>query len=618
MNNLAGMPNLKAPLLAGELVLYPPYESGSYSLLPRQISVAVDAMGKPKFTLVLLKTSNPSDTAGQYAVLDLSLGGDFPLDPALQAARTATPDATVKPIIINRGYARLYATTATVQLPADLTVPVPLGWSGPDLGRWTTHLSVESGELIKGAIANQSFPFSARIEFDFLGVVAPLGVGIEFDPRQLLTALLAGSSNRQLAYADLLKFFTQPRENLPLTIQGALTNTGAGLFPVVLADRVATAYSVLAPSPSPTDSAVGQFTDPATLPVGKVQWDLSQPCPVLRQCVFLLDSLLESAAGVGPDLVREVSVPPLELGFYQINLTANLPANRIGVPALGVTLEIPAKPPFRAAAINQTLTFTPPQDQGSFSFQLSPGETLGYTISGFAVIAAGSQAQEYTSPPRPHGEAWIQLQSTDFPVQFSHLQASSRLLQLAQIEGIASYSGPGQTMAQSFTLSQQVPDVAVAVPAAAAMNAALTLTAVPADGSPPVALPVLPFGNTTIDLPSFREYGPHIIAITCAFEAGGATDPVFIELIPDAEMNPAATQSSPPARRIFTPDQPGDSWGYVAGSPFRAGYRYRFAAAAGAPASAWSEVQSPFAPLVLTPKAALPAQAAAAMISQNG
>jgi hypothetical protein len=54
-----------------------------------------------------------------------------------------------------------------------------------------------------------------------------------------------------------------------------------------------------------------------------------------------------------------------------------------------------------------------------------------------------------------------------------------------------------------------------------------------------------------------------------------------------------------PDQRFFTPDQPTASWGYVASSPFCAGYCYRFSATAGATAGAWSDVQSPFVPLVL-------------------
>src|ERR1019366_10226560 len=110
MNNLTGMPDFKSPVTAGDLVMYPPYGSGSYSLLPRQILVAQDPSGKPEVTLEFVKLADQPDAASQYSIMDISLDGDYPLDEALPAARSVAPDATVKPIAINRGFVRLFTT----------------------------------------------------------------------------------------------------------------------------------------------------------------------------------------------------------------------------------------------------------------------------------------------------------------------------------------------------------------------------------------------------------------------------------------------------------------------------------------------------------------------------
>jgi hypothetical protein len=611
---LVGLPNFRSPLTTGDLLLYEPWGTGSYWLLPSQITVAQDGTGKPKFTLALVKCQDDPSAAGQYAVLDLSLGGDFPLDEALAAARAVTPDATVAPIAINRGFTRLYATTTAVPLPADLTTPVPLGWGGPDLGRWTTRLSIDSGELIKGAISNQALLFSARIEFDLIGVCAAIDVTVEFEPAVLLKALLSGSANRQIAYTDLLAFFTHPREALPLKIVGTLSDADVGLFPQVMADRIAAAYSVLVPAPAVTDHPFGSFIDPSDpvhFSAGTVRWDLSLPVAVPRQSVFLLDTLTGLQATDPASLVKEVFVPPLPLGFYRIDLAANLPSPRIGVPAIGVNIAVPANPPMRPFAVSQTVTFTSPDDRGSASLQLSPAEPLHYALSGFAVVVAGNSVEEITLPPRSLTTPWVQLQCNDFPVQFSHLNAASRLLQMAEVSGILTYGIGGKIVQQSFALTAAAPGLAVAAPPAA-INLSITVTVTPNDGSAALILS-LQFADYNLDVTSFPEYGPHRISIECQLSPGSS--PVFVELIPDYAVNDPAAGI---AKQVFTPDQPNAVWGYFTPSPFRPGYRYRFAAtASNAAPQPWSAALSPFAVLTLNPESMMPTISQASLSQTN-
>ena len=210
--------------------------------------IAEDAKGRPKFELALVKRPDDVSANGQYTVLDLALAGDFPVDEALTAARTEAADATVKPIVINRGFARLCSSNDTVTLPVDMTTPVTLGWSGPDFARWTTRLSIDTGNLIKGALTGSTFLFSARVEFDVIGVSPRLPIIVEFEPVTLVEAILAGKSNRQIAAPDLITTFATSRGGIPLRINGTSSGPGAGHFPQAMVDRlVATTVSRSSP-----------------------------------------------------------------------------------------------------------------------------------------------------------------------------------------------------------------------------------------------------------------------------------------------------------------------------------------------------------------------------------
>jgi hypothetical protein len=134
--------------------------------------------------------------------------------------------------------------------------------------------------------------------------------------------------------------------------------------------------------------------------------------------------------------------------------------------------------------------------------------------------------------------------------------------------------------------------LAIALPSSAS-GGAITLAARPADGSPAVPLPPMAPGRIRLDLTSFREYGPHRQTVQCSFKTNSGA--LAIELVPDEKVDdPNAVVSI-----TLLASAPSRTWGYVASSPFRAGYRYRKAAPPGTPSGSWSRVLSPFLTLIL-------------------
>lgn len=573
--------------------MFAPFGGGHYSVLPQQLVVAQDADGNPKFQLELINRLGDFSATGQYAVLDFALDGDFQLDDALTAARSADGGATVAPVIVNSGFARLYPTTNEVVPTPDLLVPVPLGWTGADYARWTMRLSMTAGELMKGAVSGGSLLLAVRIEFDVVGVAPRVPAAVEFDPVQLLASLLAGRATRQMAASDVLAVFTGPAQNYPLKIIG----TPSGDFADAVSSRIIAAYGSLVPSPGTTDPPYIQFKDASQLESGTVHWDLSQPGTGYRQWVLMLDplaSLRDAAAKNGVDsLVKNVAIAPLQLGFCNIDFTSNLPAHRSGVPAVGVNVQVAANPPARPSSINQTLTLVEPDDAGSVQFRLSRNEALSYSVTGFAVVVAGQSEQQYLTDPRTLGDVWVRLTANDLPVTFAHVTAATRLASLAKLTLGLTYTINGQAIQQQFALTTDAPDIAVGVPRIGS-DSSLVITATPNDGSTALTLAPMSPGRIVVDLPSFREYGPHIVSIQANFD--GATGSLFLDLLREDQV---ADSTAVPGKVLLTPDLPSATWGYVASSPFRGGYRYRRSGSSDVPPAPWSPVLSPFAPLVV-------------------
>jgi hypothetical protein len=592
MSDLSGLPDFQAFSSTATSAMFAPFGSGSYAALPQLLTVASDAEGNPKFSLELLERLGDLSASGQYAVLDFSLTGDFQLDAALVAARSSSPSATVKPLAVNNGFARLYPTTGEVVPTSDLLAPIALGWASSDYARWTTRLSADAGELIKGAIAGGSVLLGARVEYDAAGVAPRSPVTVEFKPVQMLDGLLAGKTGRQIATSDLVAAFTGSPQNFPLKITG----TPSGDFAGAVVSRLAAAFGALTPSPGINDPAYVVFKDASQLPQDAVQWDLSQPAIGHQQWVLSLDVLTSLRAyvaksGIG-SLVKNVMVPPLQVGFCRIDFGANLPPNRLGVPAIGANVEVAANPPQRPSSISQQVTFTEPNDSGSIQFRLSPSEQLTYTLSGYAVAAAGQMVQQFTMPPQQRSDTWVHLAADDFPVTFSHVTSAARLLSLATLAIVLNYVLDGKSRQLQFALTPQASGVAMGMPRSAT-GALILVTATPADGGPALTLPPMAPGRIELDVTAFREYGPHSIDILGMPDSGA---PLVLEFLSQEQADVAG---SIPDQRFLTADQPSETWSYVVTSPFRAGYRYRKSAAMGAPAAAWSPLLSPFAPLVL-------------------
>ena len=576
MEDLGDLPDFQASLGAGATQLYAPFDGAQFLVLPAGAILAVTS-GQPGLALSLVRRPDQPGPTGNYAVLDIQIAENFPLDTALSLARKVSSNSTVRPISIDLGFARLVPGGPDIVLPSEMTAPTPLGWATFDGARWTNNVHASTGELIKGAILGGTLLFTARIEFSVRGVAPRAPAVAEFVPADLLTSLLAGQSDGLIAAPQLVERLRDAA--LPVSVEGGVARDRVS---EILADRLAAAYGGLVPAPGASDPPYFRFATSSS--TERVRWDLSTPTAVSRAFVLQVDPLsgLRSVADLNA-LIHEVTIPPLDLGMREIVATANLPSNRVGLPAIGVRVSLPPAPPGRPSGIDKTAMFTPPDDQARIELQINPDEALNYSVTGFAIVAAGSSIHQLEAAPRQASGEWLRVQSSDLPVTFAHLTASDRMMKQASLSGALNYSYAGKEATQPIALSAGAADVAVAVPTGAE-NASISLTATSASGQS-IALNPLPLGVIRLDLASFPDYGPHRIPVACRFSGGKS--PIEIEL----ESEDGSTQGSV----SLAPSAPTASWGYVAASPFRAGYRYR------AEGGEWSAVLQPSQPLNLMP-----------------
>jgi|GEM_PF-2084303 len=576
MEPIGSLPDFGAPFGEGTVHGFAPFGDGPCTVLPVGVALAV-ANGRPVFALNMVRGPTRTDPAGNYAALEVQLTDDVPLDDALTQARATRPDATVVPAAFDLGFARLVPGGGSVALPADMTTPVPCGASPTGGPRWAQRMDLETGELIKGALLGGTGVFSARLEYTVLGVAPRVPVRADFVPFDLLDALVADCPGRAIAVPDLQKRL--------LTPPGRLTLTGSAptdILAQVLTDRLCSAFGAFVPAARPVDPPCFSFAAQAS--TDAVSWDLNTVAVVSRAFLLQADLLTALKAVQDPaSLVHEIAVPPLDLGFREIVVSANLPANRVGVPVIGARIDMPPAPPDRPQAINKSAPLAPPTDQTRVPLQIGVDEAFDYTVTAFAIVSAGGAVHQLQGTPRDANGAWLHLEADDLPIGFAHLTASDRLLRLATVTGVLSYTLDGKPVTQPITLKSGAADIAMPVPAAAeAANIVLTATA--ADGTK-VSIGPMPPGVIRLDLPSFPGYGPHRVAISCTF--AGNEPPLVIELATEDNQRQGLV--------TLLPASPSDSWGYVCGSPFRTGYRYR------KQGGVWSAILAPNQPLMLKP-----------------
>jgi hypothetical protein len=575
--------------------LLAPFGSGPWTVLPSALRLATGTDGGARLLLELVRVDPPvPGHEDGYAVLDLHLEADCRLRDALREARTVDPAATVVPAALGRGWLRFEAPL-DVDVPAELTQPVALGYRGLAEVRWTLRLTPAGGALVREALVEGALVLRAVALFEVAGIAPRLPMRVRAAGADVAAGLAAlAGADGNAPRDDVLAALRRDPSTLGFELLADGTPPKPELVAEVLCDVLARGFATLQPGPG------GPVLVPAAAASSSdLDRDLREPLATTRPLTLNLDPLAAAraaAAGASPEaLVRETVVPRFNGGLRTLRVMANLPSERVGLVALGARVAKAPAPPDRVQAVAAEVAIAEPSDEGATTVRLAPREAPVVDVEPFAVVQVGRKVRRLAGPVRQEDGSIALLAADDFPVRFVRVCAEAALLALADVAGRCRFRWMGDGAELPIALSAADPHCSLALPVDAG-DAELSLELRSVDGPGTLALEPRPAADLVVSLASVPEYGPQSVRASCRFADGSTL--YAVDILPEA-----APDDRRPQVLTFTPTRPERTVSWFAASPFRSGLRYRPHPARGAPAAPWSQPHPRSTPLELVAEA---------------
>jgi hypothetical protein len=596
---LQGLPDFQKPIISEGFQIFYPYEgAGKHVFMPDGLKLAERTDGSPDFMLEFVRGLNPTLPPMPHGILDFRVMPTYRTDQALGILREMHPGAMVEPAFISSGKL-VIQTLGKGSLPDDIKAPIQMAWNGLGVARSFLKISVDTATIIKKSLESDILSLQAYAELEMSGVSPRVPVKVKFNPGTLLEALASlGDEKRIVQLSKVLEFFMKDPQSIPVEISGDFGSIDRRGFSEAITDRLVDRFC------SFTLPLEEGFMEPyISLPAkgqevsGTFEWDLFEPLEVVRAFILNL-APLETISNWTKDhmldgIYREVVVPAIQTGFLPVSISANLPAQIVGVLMIGVRIKAPPNPPYRPQEISEFSELNPQKDSARVVLRFSPAERPEYIVQTFVVIKDSSRLRELRGPETIHKDDYIELSPVDFPIDFAIVGASKKILKLSALRGSGKWSTLGTTVGQPFDLSIDRPSAAIAVPKDTD-EVLLEVEAFPIDGSRSLKLGPVKTKILKVETCSFPEYGPHKITIECIF--GVEVNLFAIDLLPESAPEAEANVLH------FTLSKPKREWNWVTDSPFHSGYRYREHRNPDQVQAVWSEIKSAFEDLVIKVK----------------
>ncbi|MBD2485527.1 hypothetical protein [Planktothrix sp. FACHB-1365] len=596
--SLQGLPDFYAPIQAEVKIFYPYEGAGNFVLVPDGLEIAARADGKPDFALTLVRGENLSRPPEPHGMLEFAVLSRYQMDTALRVLRERSPGATLVPACFSSGFLRFRPLTEVDRVPEELLQPVPLASNGLGRGRYLLKLSQNNALLLRDSLKGEGgnlLGLKAIAEMEIVGVSPRLPLKVSFDPKQLLEALAdLGNQNRQVPRDAIVNYFRNSLNSANLKVEGNLDAIAPSAVAEVLADRVRERFGTFCPAETAGAGPRIALLSPGDTGSGRFLWDLSEPTPAHRPLLLQLDPFaaarqLVQDKGID-EVVKQTVVPAINTGHLRVYLADNLPKQRRGVVALGVTFRAKPNIPRRPQAIVETEELNESGDTPAVVLRFSPAEKQEYTLQTYAVLQDATGMQRFNGTVKTYQRDLLILNPDDFPVDFVPVEASRSLLEMADIQGILKRPHSGSQIQDLFALTLDQPGIALAIPKGAE-GATLEIEARSKEGLGTIKLDPVPANPLWLDLHSLPQYGTQQVEVICEFK--NTLFAVF-------EFLPEGRPETDKITLFFLPDTPKQALKYLPQSPFQSRYRYRQQLEG--PSSQpppWSDYCSPSQPLNL-------------------
>ncbi|QQP95530.1 hypothetical protein [Lysobacter enzymogenes] len=588
--SLSARPDWRSPLPIAQRRAYAAYDQPGRFLLPPQALAAHAADGESPLRLDIVQ-QNRGDALARYSILSLAFAADFGLDAARQAAFELGQRVQLAPLPVEGGWLRLNAVQA-LDLPPALGELLSLDAASLGALNLAVRLDSAGTDLFVAALQRGLLAVGASAWLRVRGVAERVPLTLSFDPAAVLAAVRALAGGGNAIDAALLR---QRLIDAPHLLGLGLPERSGDIPKETLADavldRIAARFA--APAPSPADAPVGVrlVFDPAAMAAGRVQWNLADALLAPRLLVLEADPLgplRTLAAGELHDrVVRRFDARALASGWRSLTVRANLPDRRVGVATAQVELQVPAKPPARMFTLKASALLATSDKPVSLDLRLSPSEPLAYQWQANAVLQNEGRVETVKGPLRSGDREHLLVGADDFGLRWLPVEAEPAFLQQADIEVECYGLRKGKPWSARATLDAARPDLAFAVPFDVDDAAIRAVARARGDGAQRTMAP-LPADSLRLDAFSFDGSGSRELALDCEFDDDARQ--CAIEIAPEDGIDDPQRRK----RMSFTRARPQQSWGWLALSPFRSGYRWRWNAQA-----PWSPVLQPDAPLRL-------------------
>ncbi len=581
----AGRPDWHAPThVAGRQALAVFEQPGHFRIAPVRLS-AFARDREPPLRLDVYQQDRGDAGLERFSLLSIAFAAEFDLDPVRSGLLESAERTQVEPLAVQRGWLRLTSANA-LDLPDALHALQPLDALNIGSLGMTLRMDSTATDLFVAALQRGLMTIGADAWISVRGVAERMPLKVAFDPSSLLGAVRAAAQGGTAIALDTL------RTQLAAAPQ---TFGFDGLFALSQAQRTQAADALIDrccarfASPQPdlgTDSAgVRIVFDPALMPAGTISWDLSEPVLAPRMLGLVADPLGPlrelPAAQWEETAIRRHDVRALQSGWHAIAVTQNLPTRRIGVLRAQVELSAPPQPPARAFTAKATVRLDSTREPAFADLRLSPAEPLKYRWKTSLFVLVGGRGELIEGPQHESDREHLLIGPDDFGVRFVTVEAEPAFLREARIKIECSGRRGDRPWSIRGMIDTAAPDIALAIPLDV-VDAQIHAIALALAGDAECTMAPVPASNLRLDAFSFEGSGRRDLAIECVFDDDKPQ--ALIELVAEGrEEEPERLQSV-----RLTPLVAATAWSWVALSPFRSGYRWRWLGR-----DIWSEVRDP-------------------------